>query len=159
MQAQPQKQHQWLQQLLGEWTGEGQVTMGPDLHAERRSGTAFIRALGDLWIVADIEEDAPDGTQASSILTLGYDPERGRFVGSWVGSMMAHFWVYEGQLDPSGKVLSLETEGPGMTPGSRGRYRDVINVESDDHWTLNSFMLDDEGQWQRFMSIGYQRVT
>lgn len=61
MQAQPQKQHQWLQQLLGEWTGEGQVTMGPDGHFERRSDTAFVRALGDLWIVADIEEDAPDG--------------------------------------------------------------------------------------------------
>lgn len=80
MQGQPQKQHQWRQQLLGEWTSEGQV-MAPDGHFERRSGKAFVRALGDLWIVADIEEDVPDGAQAmtlgSLILTLGYDPDEG----------------------------------------------------------------------------------
>lgn len=45
-----------------------------------------------------------------------------------------------------------------MTPGSRGSYRDVINVESGGHWTLSSFMLDDDGQWERVISFGYQRV-
>ena len=29
MKAEPQKEHQWLQKLVGEWTSEGEADMGP----------------------------------------------------------------------------------------------------------------------------------
>ena len=29
MKAEPQKEHQWLEQLLGEWTYEAEMQMGP----------------------------------------------------------------------------------------------------------------------------------
>ena len=46
------------------------------------------------------------------LMTLGYDPAKKRFVGTWVGSMMAHLWVYEGSMDAEEKVLTLSAEGP-----------------------------------------------
>ena len=45
MQAQPQKEHQWLQQLVGEWTFEGEA-IGPDQQAMRQTGTERVRSLG-----------------------------------------------------------------------------------------------------------------
>ena len=33
------------------------------------------------------------------IMTLGYDPQKKRFVGTLIGSMMTHLWVYDGALD------------------------------------------------------------
>src|SRR3546814_12079912 len=64
---------------------------------------------------------------------LGYDPRRQRYVGTWVGSMMTHLWVYEGSLDDSGKVLTLDCEGLDFeTEGRMTRYQDIITIESPD---------------------------
>jgi uncharacterized protein DUF1579 len=45
-------------------------------------------------------------------MTLGYDPEKKQYVGTWVGSMMSYLWVYDGSLDAEEKVLTLNAEGP-----------------------------------------------
>lgn len=45
-----------------------------------------------------------------------------------------------------------------MTPGSTARYRDVIELVSDDHRTLTSYVLGGDGQWHRFMTFDYRRV-
>lgn len=93
------------------------------------------------------------------MLTLGYDPAKGCFVGTWVGSMMTHLWVYDGFLDETGKVLTLEAEGPDMSGagGKMAKYRDVITMESDDHRVLTSHMLGVDGKWQPFMTAHYRR--
>jgi hypothetical protein len=87
---------------------------------------------------------------------------RGRFVGTWVGSMMTHMWVYDGALDEAGKVLTLESEGPDMSPDAvPGRmllYRDVIELVSDDHRVLRSYARGADGQWQHFMTTHYRRT-
>jgi len=100
----------------------------------------------------------PGGGPAAWMMTLGYDPQRERYVGTWIGSTMTHLWVYEGQLDEAGKTLALEAEGPGMTPGSTARYRDVIELVSDDQRTLTSCVLGDDGEWHRFMRAVYRRA-
>ena len=55
------------------------------------------------------------------IMTLGYDPQKKRYVGTWIGSMMTHLWVYDGALDAAGKVLTLDAEGPAWP--ATGRWR------------------------------------
>ena len=49
---------------------------------------------------------------STTIMTLGYDPQKERFVGTFVASMMTHMWHYNGSLDAAEKVLTLDTEGP-----------------------------------------------
>ena len=48
--------------------------------------------------------------------------------------MMTHLWGYDGELAASGKVLTLNAEGPDMSPGAApgklARYRDVIEIKS-----------------------------
>ena len=43
MNAEPQKEHQWLQRLVGEWTYENEATMSPDQPAEVCRGTENVR--------------------------------------------------------------------------------------------------------------------
>jgi hypothetical protein len=38
----------------------------------------------------------PGGGAATMFLTLGYDPQRERYVGTWIGSMMTHLWGVRG---------------------------------------------------------------
>lgn len=159
MQATPQKEHQWLQKLVGEWTSEAEMAMEPGQSTETCKGTESVRSLGGLWILAEGQGEMPGGGPATMMLTLGYDPRKKRFVGTWVGSMMTHLWVYDGFLDAAGKVLTLEAEGPNMAgpEGAMAKYRDVIAMESDDHRLLTSHMLGDDGKWQPFMTAHYRR--
>jgi hypothetical protein len=158
MKTVPQKEHEWLQRLVGEWTYEGEAAMEAGKPPERFRGTERVRSLGGLWILAEGQGAMPDGDAATMVMTLGYDPRTQRYVGTWVGSMMTHLWVYDGALDAGGRSLTLEAEGPSMaSEGKAAKYRDVITVESDDHRVLTSQMLGDDGQWHGFMTANYRR--
>lgn len=158
MNVEPQKEHQWLQKLVGEWTYEGECQMGPGQPPSKMTGAERVRSLGGLWTVAEGGGEMPGCGPATTMMTLGYDPEKKRFVGTWVGSMMTKLWVYEGTLDAAGRMLTLETEGPNVAvPGSTARYRDVIEFISDDHRTLTSHMRGDDGKWNEFMKAHYRK--
>jgi hypothetical protein len=95
---------------------------------------------------------------ATTMMILGYDPQKKRFLGTWIGSMMTHMWVYDGVLDASENVLTLDTEGPSMAgDGKMAKYQDIIEFKSDDHRTLASQVLGDDGKWHRFMTAHYRR--
>src|SRR5688572_4835692 len=108
MTTEPQKEHQWLQKLVGQWTMEGEACSTPGAEPEHKSqGTESVRSLDGLWFIAEGQGEMPGGGPASMIMTLGFDPRTGRYVGTWIGSMMSHLWVYDGELDPSGTKLIL----------------------------------------------------
>ncbi len=158
MPAEPQAEHRWLQKLVGEWTCEGEATMEPGKPPAKWEGTESVRSLGGLWILAEGQGEMPGCGPATTIMTLGYDPAQERFVGTFIGSMMTHMWHYNGALDAAEKVLTLDTEGPSMTAeGRMAKFRDVIEIKSDDHRVLTSHMLGDDGQWRQFMTAHYRR--
>jgi hypothetical protein len=158
MQAEPQQEHEWLQQLAGDWTFEGECIMSPDQPPMTSTGADSTRSVGGLWTVSEGTGTMPDGSAMTSLLTLGYDPQKQRYVGTFVASMMTHMWVYEGTLDASGKVLTLDTEGPSFTgDGTMTRYQDIITIRSPDHRTLESQAIGPDGTWVKFMTAHYRR--
>ncbi|HYP16051.1 MAG TPA: DUF1579 domain-containing protein [Opitutus sp.] len=157
--AKPQEQHQWLQQLVGEWSFESNCVTGPGEPDQKHRGTETVKTLGDLWIVGESRGEMPGGGTANMMITLGFDPKKNRFVGTWLGSMMTHLWVYQGELDASGRVLTLNAEGPSFTdPDKLAKYQDIIEIKSDSHRTLTSRVLGDDGQWTQFMTAHYRRT-
>jgi hypothetical protein len=88
MEAKPQKEHAWLQRLVGEWRAEMECRMGPDQPSMTSTGSETVRSLGGLWTLGEGEGEAPDGTPVRSLMTLGYDPQKQRFVGIFIASMM-----------------------------------------------------------------------
>lgn len=158
MHGTPQKEHQWLQRLVGEWTFEGECSMGPDQPPMKSTGSEVVRSLGGMWTIGDGQGEMPDGGGiCQSIMTLGYDPQKKRFVGSFIASVMTRLWIYDGSLDEAEKVLTLDTEGPKFTGEGLAKYQDIIDFVSDDQRTLSSQILGDDGQWQPFMKAHYRR--
>lgn len=152
------KEHHWLQKFVGEWTFEGEATMGPDGPPMTWAGTASVRPIGDVWVLAEWQGEVPGGGVGTSITTLGYDPQKKRFVQTFIGSMMTSLWVSEGTLDADERVLTLDGEGPDMMDESKtATYRDVIEFETDDHRILTSYVLGDDGKWNHFMTAHYRR--
>jgi hypothetical protein len=158
MKAEPQKEHQWLQKLVGEWEYEGEAPMGPGQPTAKFTGIERVQSLGGLWFLAEGQGEMPGGGTAKMMTTLGYDPQKKRYVGTWVGSMMTHLWVYDGELDAAEKVLTLNSQGPSMAgDGKMTQYRDVIEFKSDDHRVLTAQVMGDDGKWQQLMAMNYRR--
>lgn len=154
---QPLPQHLWLQRLLGDWTYElppcepGQPVPGP-----ARETT---RAIGGLWIQSEGEFSMPGGTVHRTIMTLGFNPATGRFQGTWIGSMMNHLWIYDGELNPGETALTLFAEGPAFDDPSRtAQYKDVIELLPDGNRKLSSHCQQSDGSWRQFMETVYHRV-
>ncbi len=138
--AKPQKEHDWLHQLVGEWTSEMDCAMGPDQPRQKSKGRETVRSLGGLWTLGEGEGEMPDGTTGRTLMTLGFDPAKGRFVAA--------------------NVLTLESSGPNMTgDGAVIPYRDVVTLVSPDHRILASYMPDGKGGWSEFMTAHYRRTA
>src|SRR5437660_3538014 len=82
----PQKEHEWLQQLVGEWQTETEADMGPGQPPLKCKGTESVRSLGGYWTHGEVKGDV-NGMPVTGIMTLGYDPQAKKYVGTWVCSM------------------------------------------------------------------------
>ena len=154
-QAEPQAEHRWLSRMVGEWTFEMEAVMGPDQPPMTSTGRQSNRSIGGLWLIGEGEGPTPGGGSMNSVITLGYDPAKGKFVGSFIASVMTHMWPYEGTLD--GNVLTLDSEGPSFTGEGMAKYQDVVEVVDDDHWILRSRAPGPDGGWFEFMTAHYRR--
>jgi hypothetical protein len=153
-----QREHQWLHKLVGEWTYEGECSAGPGEAPTKYGGSERVRSVGNFWIVAEGQGEMPGCGTASTIMTLGFDPQRQRYIGTWIGSMMSNLWIYDGAIDAAGRVLSLDAEGPSMSgDGKMAKYQDVIELKGDDHRVLRARVMRDDGTWNEFMRTDYRR--
>ena len=149
------EQHRWLRQLIGEWVytmDEPMPEAGQHMPSVER-----VRALGDVWIQGETQTEMPGMGPVVMQLTLGYDAQKKRFVGTWLGSMMTYLWVYDGELDAAGKSLTLNAEGPSMAGEGMAKYQDIITIVGPDERTLTSQQLQADGTWKRFMKATYKR--
>jgi hypothetical protein len=154
LKAVPQKEHEWLQRLVGDWTCEIEASMEPESRPKNRRATSGCARWAELWVVCEGRGEMPGAGPVESVMTLGFDPAKGRFVGTFIASMMTNLWIYEGTL--AGNVLTLATEGPSMAgDGTLAKYHDVIEILDNDRRTLTSSLV---GTKQPFMTARYRRV-
>ena len=145
-------QHDWLQQLVGEWDVTQRVNLDPELGPTVWESTEVVRAIGDLWVVSEGSAEY-DGAPFMSILTLGYDPAKEKFVGTWIDSIQTTLWNYTGELDAERHRLTLMTEGPSLTePSKTVPYRDSIEILGPGHRRMTSSAKDEDGEWAVFMT-------
>jgi len=163
--VQSQEEHRWLQKFVGTWTFEGECSMGPDQPPMKSTGTEYVRTLGGLWTIGEGKAEMPGGGECISIMTLGYDPVRKRFVGTFIASMMTHLWIYDGGIDATGRILTLGAQGPDMSGGcgsgsggAMANYRDIFEFLSDTHRTLTSRMQAKDGTWNEIMKAHYRKT-
>lgn len=155
--GQPDAQEAFLEHLTGEWTVATKTILGPGQEPVHTESRAVARPVG-AWLVTETTGRTPDGRPVTSILTLGYDTAKERFEGTWISSMQAHLWKYTGELDESGTVLTLETEGPILgDPTTSTEYREIIEAEDDDRYVVRSMILGPGGEWFEFARAEYRR--
>ncbi|MEZ6069210.1 MAG: DUF1579 domain-containing protein [Pirellulales bacterium] len=148
----PTEQHQWLEKFVGQWDITSKGMMGPDQPPMECSAVMKSKMLGGFWVVTETDGETPGG-KFTSLQTIGYDPAKQVYVGTWVDSMTNHLWHYEGSVDESGKTLTLEAEGPNfMTGGATAKFRDSYEFKSPDEIIARSSIQGEDGKWITFMT-------
>lgn len=156
MQSEELEEHRWLHQLIGNWTFQSESTKEPGQC--KWQGTETVRSLGGVWIIAEGKGTMADGTIGQTVMSLGFDPARKRFTGTWMGSMLTYLWVYDGELDDKGRILTLKCDGPSMSgDGTMTKYEDIIEIVSPDERLLRGRVQGPDGLWDEFMRTTYRR--
>jgi len=154
----PTKEQVWLQKFVGQWKTESKGVAGPDQPPMQCSGTLSSRMLGGFWVVNEMSGDMA-GVPMTGIQTIGFDAEKKKYIGTWVDSMTAFMWKYEGSVDATGKVLTLQADGPNfVAEGKLTTFEDIYEFTTDDKITMTSRMLIKEGEWVTFMTGTATRV-
>jgi hypothetical protein len=157
----PQHEHHWLEKLVGDWKVEGKAWSPAG--EEETKGSETVRSVDGLWFIAEGEGDMPGGNKGTTILTLGYDTLKDKYVGTFIGSMMTFQWVYEGELDATERILVLNTMGPDFTENGVGDrlvpYQDRMEFKDDNHRVLTSHRKGDNGAWEPFVEIHFYKQT
>lgn len=159
MSVKPTKEHAWLQKLIGDWTYQHDMPPVDGKPAEKLTGTETFRALGEVWVQGEARGQMPGEGDTVSLMTLGFDPAKNRFVGSWIGSMMSNLWVYDGELSADGRTLSLFSDGPAMDgSNTTAPYKDVITIVNENERTLTGNHQTPDGAWHQFMITHFRRA-
>ncbi|MDX2066757.1 MAG: DUF1579 family protein [Fimbriimonadaceae bacterium] len=148
--------HEFLRQFAGDW-----VSRPDDVHPEPVRESAVM--IGDMFV--QITGKQTSGSENSGGVpmvyqfTLGFDPEKGKVIGTFIGNMMAMMWQYEGDYDADANALVLFAHGPRFDgePGT-ARYRDTLTLHPDGTRTLESATEQPDGTFHRFMFATYDRA-
>jgi hypothetical protein len=84
MKAEVSAEHAWLRRLVGEWTSEMAFINGAPQPAGTMAGIETVRALGDVWFLAEGRGQMPDGKLPCCNVQ--------REDGSWSSFMTARYW-------------------------------------------------------------------
>lgn len=151
----PTASHAWLEKFAGTW--DTTSLCGAPGEQTETSGRMTAKLLGGRWMVAELSGEMPGGGSMAAVLTVGFDPDRELYVGTWVDSMLDYMWRYEGTVD--GPALVLEAEGPNfMTGEGTTVFRDTYTFASPDHIVLTSAVKGDDGTWEPVLRSDMRRV-
>lgn len=153
---QPTKEHEWLKQYVGEWDTETEIFMEPGKPSLKAAGHETARMVGGFWVMGENKGEMM-GQAFTGIMTLGYDPEKKKYIGTWVDSNTSMLWQYSGTVDETGKVLTLETEGFCPMEGQVCQFKDIVEFKSKDERVLTSTRLGKDGQWTKMMTMTAKR--
>jgi hypothetical protein len=72
--------------------------------------------------------------------------------------MSGHLWTYEGEVDTTGEILTLDTEGPfPMAPGKRFKFREITRFVNAGHRVFTSSLLGEDGNWSTMLTVNSRR--
>jgi hypothetical protein len=110
---QPGPEHEMLKKDVGTWDATVEFFMAPGAPPAVSKGVETNRLLGGLWFVSEFKSEMM-GQPFEGVGTMGYDPGKKKYVGTWVDSMSVSYSTVEGTYDAATKTLIAWMVGPDL---------------------------------------------
>jgi hypothetical protein len=155
----PTPEHERLKKEVGTWDATIKSWMrGPDSEPSVSQGVEEVKLMpGGLWIQSEFHGKFGDADFCGAGQS-GYDPKKGKYVGTWVDSMDTSIMIMEGEYDSASHTLTMYSKGTDPS-GKAYDAKMTSKFEGDDNRVFTMHMKNDEtkGEYMKVMEISYKR--
>jgi Protein of unknown function (DUF1579) len=156
--AKPTDEHKILAEEEGTWDATVKsFVSGPDAEPAISKGTEVNTIMtGGLWILSKFEGDF-GGVKFEGRGQFGYDPNKKKYVGTWIDSLSPNLSVLEGSYDPKTKTMTYVGDGT-SAEGTKYSQKMVTTTKNDGSRVFTLYMkIGDAKDEAKFMEITYQK--
>jgi len=147
----PGPEHEVFLKDVGVWDATVEVKLAPAPQISSGEARNSL-ACGGLWLVTEFRNES--GFEGRGL--YGYDPARGKYVGTWIDSMRTFMVLSDGEYDASTRTMILRTEHTDPT-GRTMRWREVTRTVDDDTQVWSQIMTAPDGREFETMTVTYRR--
>ena len=126
---QPGEEHKILKAELGTWKADMKIWMPGADEPMMASGEEVNEMFGEFWVVSKFKANMM-GQPFEGRASMGYDPVKKKYVGTWFDTMTPHMSFMEGTYDKDSKTLTMMTTGIGMD-GKPSKGKNVVVTKDD----------------------------
>jgi Protein of unknown function (DUF1579) len=152
----PGPEHELLKRDVGVWDATVEMQGPPGTPPAVSKGTETVSLIGGgLWLLTEFKGEMM-GQAFEGRGATGYDPNKKKYVGTWVDSMSTGLSLVEATLDASKKVLTgtMETTDP---TGAPTKMKEVTEWKDADNRLFTLYMALPDGKELPVMTITYKR--
>jgi Protein of unknown function (DUF1579) len=150
----PGPEHRVLAKDVGTWDADVVVRMGGGPPQSSRGVSVNRLVCGGLWLVCDFRNET-SGFEGHGV--FGYDPKKGRYVGTWVDPMRTFLAPMEGTWDAGAKTMTFIVHHEG--PRGPVQWRETTQTVDDVTQIFRVFMAQPGAAEAEVMTVTYKRRT
>jgi hypothetical protein len=154
---QPTTEHKALEEHVGTWNVDCSFYMDPSQPPMEVQATEKVEMFGGFWTTSLFESEM-FGQPFQGRATLGYDPNAGEYVSTWVDTMSPTLFKFTGKFDASGKVLEMSGEGYDCMTQAMTTYRTTEEHLGPDERVFEMFMKMPDGNEMKLFTHRYTRA-
>jgi Protein of unknown function (DUF1579) len=129
---------------------------GPNAEPAVSKGTEVNTLLpGGLWLVSKFEGEF-GGVKFEGRGQFGYDPNKKKYIGTWIDSMVPTLSVLEGEYDDKTKTMTYVGEGTGPDGKTKYMQRMVTTTKADGSRVFTLYMKVDKDE-MKLVEISYTK--
>lgn len=153
---QPVEEHKMLKAEVGTWKAEMKMWMPGTEEPLIAQGQEVNKMMGDFWVMSDFSASIM-GQPFEGKATLGYDPVKKKYIGTWCDNMNAHMSFMEGTYDKATKTMTMMVTGTGPD-GKPSKGKNVIENKDDGSRVFTMYMAaPGSDEMKKGMEITYTK--
>ena len=154
----PGKEHKWLAESNGTWTGDVTMWMTPGGEPIKSTGTTTNTMILGGRYQQSIHKGNMMGQPFEGQSTLAFDNLKKVFISTWIDNMGTGIMIGEGPWDEKTKSVTIKGKMTDPMTGKDCEFREVFKVVDKDHQVLEMYGPDPAtGNEFKTMEIKYTR--
>jgi hypothetical protein len=157
--AQPTPQHELLKKDVGTWDATMRMWFTPNAEPLVSNGIENNKLLdGGLWLISHYEGKIAD-TRFVGCGTVGFDPVKQKYVGTWIDNVTSSLSVMEGDYDQATNTLTMISRRRDPHTGQSQTTKSTLQYVDNDTRIFEFLVPDADGKYWKMLEIKYVRRT
>jgi hypothetical protein len=141
-----------LENDVGTWDAEVEVTLQPGAPPQRSKGVSVARLVGERWLVIDFKNET--GFEGHGV--FGWDAGKQKYAGVWIDPMRTALVPLEGVWDAAARTMTYAAE-MARPDGSVMRWREITEKPDADTQIFRQVFAVPGGDDFTMMKVVYRR--